>query len=227
MDKTKRFTLRFGIGDPDGLQSGIWRAWADPGKSDVYVAIRTIAGDWKISLHESGDCNASITEQAVSRFNDAYIQNGGSRHLDKWKRQVLTGPLLSIPMRIRFPQSELRPCVETLSKKKEVHWIPSPPPGHSVDVVCMFTSQKTETEDWPWRSNGGGFLASTKLQNGETFWLISRIYPTPPSVVRLIEQQRKRAGLPIGTRLLIGGEIGPGNIPIITDAASRPCPPAP
>jgi hypothetical protein len=221
MNRAPGFTFRFGIGDPSGLQSGVWRVWADSGESDVYVAIRTIAGIKKISLHATGACNASLTSQAVKNDPTIAERLGGSRHLDQWNRPMHTGSLLSIPLRIRFLESELRTRIGSEEPKKKVVWLPAPPSNHALDVVCNFTSQSFESGKWPWQNEGGTLLASAELQNGEAFWLTALVYRAPEGLGSLIEQQRDRARIPPNSRLLIG-ETGPGNVRIHTDAASWP-----
>lgn len=228
------FTSRFGVGYPDRLQSGVWRVWADPGKSDVYVAIRTIAGTFKVSLHESGDCNASITQQACEKDPRLVEALGGRRHIDQWHRRTHTGSLLSIPLRIAFPESELRWRSGKSPQGTEVQWLPPPPGGHSIDVLCTFTGQAYPTGDFPWRANGGELLKWTLLENGEIFWLTRLIYPTPPGLADKIEEQRERSKAPApvvfnpqgeslrrADRLLIG-EMGPANVRILTDASAFP-----
>jgi hypothetical protein len=109
--------------------------------------------------------------------------------------------------------------MESRLKEKDKIWLPSPPLGHTLDVICNFTSNPFPSGQWPWCDDGGLLLGSTDLSNGETFWLISRTYPTPTTLLSHIEQQRRRLEPPPGTRMLIG-ETGPGNVRILTDAAS-------
>jgi hypothetical protein len=59
--------IRIGIGSRDGPKSGVWRIWAGKGKSDVYVAVRSYTGIFKVSLHETGECNVSMTSQFAER----------------------------------------------------------------------------------------------------------------------------------------------------------------
>jgi hypothetical protein len=46
--------IRVVVGEP-GKQSGAWKIWAGPNKSDVYLGLRAVLGHQKWSLHESGD----------------------------------------------------------------------------------------------------------------------------------------------------------------------------
>lgn len=232
--KRAEFTSRFGVGHPDRLQSGVWRVWADQGKSDVYVAVRTIAGTFKVSLHESGACNASITRQAFEKDLGVVEALEGGRHIDQWHRRTHTGSLLSIPLRIAFPESELRWRSAKSPQDTEVQWLPPPPGGHSIDVLCTFTSQAYSAEDFPWRTDGGKLLKRAPLDNGELFWLTWLVYPTPLGLADKIEGQRERSKAPApvvfnpdgdslgrADRLLIG-ETGPGNVRILTDASAFP-----
>lgn len=217
MSKLSGFTFRFCIGSQGGKRSGVWRVWTNDGKSDVYVAVRTIAGLSKISLHETGDCNASMTAQSIAMDSTMLEKLNGTRHLDQWRRPLRTGRLLSIPLRLRFPASELRAGIDSVPEK-DLHWIPPPIDGCTCDVVFMFSSSPHEPGDWPWRTTGGICLASTVLANGEKLWLVSKNYTTGQPLASVLDE-RKPSNLPLGSRLLMG-EIGPGNIRIITDAAS-------
>src|SRR4051794_37821610 len=53
IDNPKR-TIRIAVGQPY-RRSSVWRFWANPSADDVYVATRTSAAQWKLSLHASGD----------------------------------------------------------------------------------------------------------------------------------------------------------------------------
>jgi hypothetical protein len=218
MAKSK-LIMRFSIGTEDGLRAGIWRVWTVHKKSDIYIAVRTIAGLYKVSLHETGQCNASMTSQAVLADPSLLQKQGGNRHLDRWQRPPPMKDLLSIPLRLRFPASELRPGVDHLPNDKAINWLPTPPEGHALDVLCIFTGSEFSGTR-PWKGDETSLLASRRLPNGETFWLISHLYKTEYHLVAFLDSLKPK-NLPINSRLLIG-ETGPANIRIITDASSHP-----
>jgi len=58
--------IRFAVGEPGTALSGVWTAWSNKNKSDIYVSTRSIAGLLKISLHESGDWRLQWTNQDVA-----------------------------------------------------------------------------------------------------------------------------------------------------------------
>ena len=169
MNKISKFTLRFSVGYLNGLQSGEWRIWSEPAKSDVYLAIRAIGGMHKISLHASGLCNSSITRQFSGSRSGAADFQGRNRHLDQWVRPTNSGSLLSIPLRLRFPSTELRPSMESRLKEKDKIWLPSPPLGHTLDVICNFTSNPFPSGQWPWCDDGGLLLGSTRFLTEKPF----------------------------------------------------------
>ena len=65
------FVARLAVGRPDGPSSGVLRIWSPKGKSDVYASMRGIAGQVKISLHESGTYIAGLTTQFAAKEVEA------------------------------------------------------------------------------------------------------------------------------------------------------------
>ena len=63
MGKKDNSAIRVAVGPREGPKSGVWRIWPGKNKSDVYVAVRSYAGIFKVSLHESGDCYVGLTTQ--------------------------------------------------------------------------------------------------------------------------------------------------------------------
>ena len=219
MLKDCAFTLRFAVGKETERRSGIWRVWRDAGKSDVYLAIRTIAGINKISLHPSGSCTASLTSQEVARNPAAHQRLGNTRHFDQWQRPICSGELLSIPLRLRYPESELRLGIDRAPKGVVVQWLEAPSKDQVLDIVCIFTSSRFLDGDYPWKAELGTWIAQSQLPNGETFWLIARLYAAPVNLTAILDS-RKPKDLPAESRALMG-ETGPGNVRILTDAASN------
>ncbi|MCK0517849.1 hypothetical protein [Williamsia sp. DF01-3] len=96
--------LRFAVGDPDGARSSTWRVWTVKKSADVYVAVRTIAGIEKVSLHESGNYAYGVTEQVRAHF----VEDGESRLHDTWTRPD-SDHGWHRGFAIRFPIEDLRP----------------------------------------------------------------------------------------------------------------------
>lgn len=185
------FVTRFGVSAADGRRSSIWRVWADRGKSDIYVAMRSVAGIVKVSLHQSGDCNASMTQQAAEN-NPAVVERlGGVRHMGQWRRQTGIGATHVDAFWITFPESELRVLGPEKGRSRETLWIPPPAVRMSINVACAFTGPLRNPDDWPGKSMGGTLLSSAGLANGEVFWLIYFLHPTLPKVPGEIAMNRR------------------------------------
>lgn len=171
MPESNKFVMRVAVGSPSGPKSATLRVWTTPGKSDVYVAIREIASEAKVSLHESGECLAGLTSECAVREVETVKAMGGSRHQNRWMRQIQSGPRVVVPLQFVVPASELTSFPrEALGN--DVALIQPPAEGRSVIFSCMFSGQEISDEKWPGRPNGTQLLTSQLLPNGEKFWLI-------------------------------------------------------
>lgn len=158
--------LRVGVGSPAEPYSMVWRFWST--RSDVYIAARTLAGVAKLSLHESGVwASAFTTESGVT------LDSGDRRHAtwrrpppnptDGWTR----GPAVVIP---RIDGRET--ITPELDTTKVGHWVPAPPPGHSVDLNVLFApeSDADPTQLGAPSESIAGFL---DLDDGQRVWVVA------------------------------------------------------
>src|SRR5271169_6032985 len=170
MPKSDDFVVRVAVGHIKGSYSAIFRIWSPTGKSDVYASVRDIAGEIKISLHATGECNAGLTPQFAKQEASAVAAIGG-RHQSQWTRQLHVGSRVVTPLKFVIPASELRtwrvPPVET----EKVTWLEPPTQGRSVIISCAFTGQSITDDKWPGHRNGTHLLGTRLLPNGEKFWL--------------------------------------------------------
>ncbi len=235
MSKSADFVVRVAIGNPLGLQSAIFRIWSPRDKSDVYASVRDVAGQIKISLHETGECNAGLTKEFAKREIAAVRAMGNSRHQSRWKRLKHIGPRVVVPLQFAVPSTELRaPEPKSSPISKKVVWLQTPEKGHSVIVSCAFSGQPLADPDWPGRCNGTQLLGTKLLPNGEKFWLFWQDCPTGP-VEQMIfseaEAHMKRQKpvrfsgitedtLPAPRRLLLREFMEDGLL-VVLDAAAR------
>jgi hypothetical protein len=178
MDESNIFEARIAVGYPPEPQSGIYRIWNQKGKSNIFVSVRDIADQIKISLHESGECNAGLTGQFAQKEMAAVAAMGGSRHQSRWIRRTHTGSRVITPLQIVVPATELNKCSEYHATKKKITWIAPPEAGHSIIISCMFSGQYLSDDEWPGRNNGTQLIGIKILPNGEKFWLIWQNCPT-------------------------------------------------
>jgi len=227
---SSELTVRFGVGSPQGPKSGIWRVWTRRRSSDVYLAVRAMAGILKVSLHGSGACKRSLTAEFARKQPETVEQLSGSRHMDEWQRPTHTGSQITVAFRLSFPDSELRAYSSEYGDDPTIRWLDPPDPGHSVEVACAFSGQIYAPGEWPWKDRGVSLLNGTVLGNGEAFWLTYVTYPTFPNVAPDIEQQRTELRGPESlrfgeldydspsARLVVPG-IDSNGVRVFTDAA--------
>lgn len=189
MPKKDDFIVRVAVGRIQGPQSAVFRFWSPSGKSDVYASVREIAGEIKISLHESGECNAGLTTQFAMQEVTAVAAIGGSRHQSKWTRQMHVGSSVVTPLQFVVPESELRLWrVQPVTGK--VTWLEPPGQGRSIIISCLFSGQSLSDDQWPGRRNGTHLLGTKLLPNGEKFWLIWQDCPTGPIEQKIFSEAR-------------------------------------
>lgn len=190
-------TVRFGVGLPGAARSSVWRVWTESAKSDVYVAVRSMAGVMKISLHRSGVCHAALTKSFEARLPQEASLPDGSRYLDRWMRPTHVGSQLVVPCRLVFPASELRhrgPDEEQLDPS--IKWLPPPPSTKMIDVACTYSGQVFGSDEWPWKQLGAEFIARVMLGNGEVFWLVYIVTDVDAKVPDAIEKARREMAEP-------------------------------
>ena len=235
MTKTDDFVVRVAVGSLLGPQSAIFRIWSPLGKSDVYASVRGIAGQVKISLHETGECNAGLTTQFAKREIAAVNAMGGSRHQSRWTRPKHVGSRVVVPLQFAVPATELRSSeVEHTSVNRKVTWLEPPKAGRSIIISCAFSGQPLADHDWPGRRNGTQLLGIKLLPNAEKFWLFWQDCPTGP-VERMIfseaEAHMKRQKMvrfsgitdntPPAPRRLLLREFAEDRLLVVLDAAAR------
>ena len=135
-------TMRFGVGDPDGLRSTIWTVTAPRNKADVYVGNRSIMHQLKISLHESGDWRYQWTREQGATFLPA----GVGRIIDQWAQPAEVGSGWTRAVRIWIAAEDLAvlgPPRGRPSSVQDIMWLPAPEPGEvfGFDVVIARAGQ--------------------------------------------------------------------------------------
>jgi hypothetical protein len=230
MAKKDVSVIRIAVGSREGPKSGVWRIWAGKGKSDVYVAVRSYTGIFKVSLHESGECFVGLATQFAERNPSALAGRGGSRRFDTWWRITHSGSRLSIPFRLVFPGSELREVRTEDDQDPLVQWIEPPAQDQSVDMAAVFSGQCYSDGDWPLREQGARLLATFRLPSGEVFWLLYMVWPTfdfvAEDIRRTRQEMREPGNVTIGdldlnsttARLVVPG-VDTSGVRLFVDAA--------
>src|SRR5829696_1026585 len=138
MGKPRSEVVRFAVGGPDEPRSLVWRVWTTKGKSDVYISGRLQGGDWKVSLHESGDWRFALTREfAEARGED-------DRLIAQWDRpQPLYGGVTPA-FEIVVPSAELALPRQPLPGNRKKHlknvtWLEPAPEGFAKQFLVTYT----------------------------------------------------------------------------------------
>lgn len=177
MPQPNQFHFRFAVGSSTLPRSSLWRVWTSkPPKSDVYIAVRHLAGILKISLHESGVWRAAFTSQFAERRFDRDPTE--SRLIERWKRPGDLSPGVCLAFRIIVPTTELRMATVLPQDTNKIRWIPSPGRSNLTEFLVFFTTSQTKVTGWPGkRAMATHFLASHILPSGEILWLVYSYNP--------------------------------------------------
>lgn len=109
--------LRFAVRTEDGRRSTIWKVWAS--KSDVYIQSRMMGSSSKVSLHESGECQYSMTSEWLHKNPDKAKKS--SRHIVRRKiERPSTTKVLHI-FQVTIPTTEIR-HVNAKENLKKILW---------------------------------------------------------------------------------------------------------
>lgn len=231
---------RLAVGRVHGPYSATLRIWSPSGKSDVYASVRERAGDFKVSLHETGECNAGLTNQFAAQEADAVTAMGGSRHQSKWTRVMHAGSRVVTPLQFALPASELRTWRQSPVRDKTITWLNPPSLGRSIVVSCLFSGPGLSDDQWPGRRNGTHLVGSKVLPNGEKFWILWQDCQTTAHEQSMLAEARalmKQPGMvrfsritdasPSAPRVLIFKEFRRDRLLVVLDAAAESAPPAP
>jgi hypothetical protein len=211
-------TVRFCIGDPNGDRSATWRVWATPNTSDVYIAVRDLAGEQKFSLHESGDWRHQFASADRAR---AYSRE--SRILDQWEQPAEhDASRLTLGFSIRARRQDLADYPERGRKPKDVLWLPIAPDGKAT-VVHIAISR---LHDVPMTLVHMAPFAAFSLADGRAVLLLVTFEDIPPtlneqvdSAIRAVTEQIDFA-VTKAPRMLIHGNNEHGRV--AWDVALRP-----
>ena len=214
------FVARLAVGGSDEPRSGTFRVWSPKGKSDVYAGIRDIAGEIKISLHESGHCLAGLTHQFAAKEADAVTRLSGKRHQSTWTRPTHTGRSIVNPLQFSIPASELRQWENTSGDNKTT-WIDPPKSTHSIIVSCIFSGQTLSDAEWPGRQNRTHLVGTKLLPNGEKFWLVWQDCPTSDLEHNMILEAKARMA---ATKMIPFSHRGESSSPPTRSLIFKKCP---
>jgi hypothetical protein len=176
MSKRREFECQFGVGQPDGNHSGVWKVWANRHKADVYVTARSMGHALKASIHAGAGRQFGFTCEYVADALARKEWRGGSRHYDQWEGGYQLEQGASLEFVIRFPTSELR-CFSLPERDlKKTVWLSPAPEAEAVEVGLIFFPPEAQPV-FSGESGNTQLVCTGRLVDGRQVWLVSRTIP--------------------------------------------------
>lgn len=173
--------IRVAVAGPQPLRSSVWRIWGSPNKDDVYIAPRAAASQFKVSLHESGEWQQSLTSEATMR----YVERNQLRHLENWKRPDPEGGVFTRGYFILIPRTELRDHDEGTD---DVRFAPDAGPNKWVSIEIYLVSLSGQVE----LGSGSGIeLGRIALPSGGFVWIVAKATPPVRDIATAMRKQRE------------------------------------
>ena len=174
-------SLRFGIGDKASLHSATWKLWTEMsgGNSEVYLACRSLGGELKASMHQTGNWHIAFSESTYQKKVAGAIPNLSSRFTDQWPQPPDIANGVTLAFRIVTPATAVTSNAEVKNPNKIV-WIPTPSETKAIEINILITSPQARIPEWPGKeSMGTGLIGSFQLNNGNTVWAVSHEIDAP------------------------------------------------
>ena len=177
--------LRVAAGTDFGPRSGVWRIWSQG--DEIYIAMRSIASEFKTSLHSSGEYRNAFTKQK-------YVGDGDPA-LMRWTEPPESAPGFRHIYEIVIPTAELTvPLVEPpAAEKAKILLIDPAPEGHAVVVSIVLTNPGLEVAGHPVPAGGvpSILLAKWTLPNGRAAWIVASHQPLDDAFWALVSRARQ------------------------------------
>jgi hypothetical protein len=194
MTRQRPFECRFGVGNPDGKHSLVWKVWASRNTPDVYVTARSMGGAMKASIHASGERHVGLTKE--------HARDKNIRHYDHWfGGQALAGGI-SLEFLIQIPTVELRsfPLRES-DLKDNVVWLQPAPELQIKEIGILILSPDVR----PTTRDREQLIAAGVLSDSRQVWVTWSNSPNKQLVenqapLREMREQMESAGVPFDDR---------------------------
>jgi hypothetical protein len=183
---SKANVARVAVADDSGcLLSSIWRIWSSG--NDVYIAVRSLGGIFKTSLHASGQYrHAFVNTSEAERF----LPPGRDRAVLKWTRpdqQVPSGTLL---FQVVIPESGLASYLPHYEIPKDLTRLAQPPVNHVTYVSVVETEAGVNTEGPKFADQPTDVIASWAADTGTRLWTVAHQAPLTEENIAVLAQAR-------------------------------------
>jgi hypothetical protein len=174
-------SLRFGITDGESLRSATWKLWTETsgGNSEVYLACRSLGGELKASMHQSGNWHVAFSNSTYKNKVEGAIPSLDSRFAEKWPKPLEIANGITLAFRIVTPSSSITTSRET-GKYKGVIWLPNSPENKAIEVYILIVEEHVPVSGWPGKNSmKTDLIGSFPLNNGGTVWAVYSVIDMP------------------------------------------------
>jgi hypothetical protein len=171
--------IRFGVGDPQGARSSVWRVWMNNRRDDVYISARSLASELKVSLHPDF-WYFGFTDRHAQR-GSPFVPPGSDRKKRVWDRPKEFGAGWTRAFEIVVPATEVveAPVPYTGS---DVVWLPTPSANEAVHFTILLSKQDAVRgrRGYPAAEGFEGateFVTRLDMTTGERLWVLAHAAP--------------------------------------------------
>ena len=167
-----------------GRRSSVWRIWANRSSSDLYVAVRNIAGVQKYSFHQSGDWRLQwSTRSAATQWTGL-----DERRVDQWRRPGEDQKGWTVALTIWVPHGDLGTIGGDDPLSKNVTFVPDPQPGDVAAIRIIVAKPGGGLAELKRTLPIGGFT----LANGEIVLILAAMRQMTDEQSIWLEEHRRR-----------------------------------
>lgn len=212
-------TLRFAVGDADGLRSTTWSVVLQKNSGDVFIGARSQMGDTKLSLHRSGTWRLAFTEQSGRQTET------GDRVIARYQPPPPVGDGWRRGTSILIPHSSLRPTFpEKTRAKAPISWWPTPGPGRGLRFEILLREPDPVTGGLT-VNQASGEVGRMQLPDGLGVWIVANDVPSDAAHEAFLDEIRDEVrgratevigGMPFPTAMAWGTDDADG-VPTLYD----------
>jgi len=187
--------VRFAVGAPDGPRGAVWRLWIK--QSGVYLGVRNVTGEIKVSLHTSGKWRLAFTEQHQNSAHSLIPPDVDRAH-EKWERPAEFAPGWVRAFLISVPASELGTPATPQPKPNEIIWVAPPPEGYATHFTVLLAAPGARGSRALGYPTPDGYRLTTKpltvldAPGDEKVWVLRHEEPVTPEQVTELEEGRAK-----------------------------------
>jgi hypothetical protein len=180
------FDCSFGVGQPDGCHSMVWKVWAARNTDDVFITARWLGGTIKATLHEprpglKAERHVGLTGEYIERLKSRQLWHGGSRHVLQWEGGTELGDDHTLEFMVCFPTAELRPFPLSQSDLvRKVVWFTPAPEGQVLEVSLFYVPSRAQVRTELPTDGGAQLVLLGRLADGRQVMLVAIAQPERP-----------------------------------------------